>query len=660
LVYNTNTAGDVTPGFYYLSSATGPWVRLATASPTSDSWLITGNTNIVDGTNFIGTAAGTNVDIAFKRNNLAAGKIGTNSTSFGVGALNVGAATTSTAFGKNALVLNTRNDNVAVGNAALSTNANGTGNVALGFQAGASELGSNKLYISNSNTSATTSLIYGEFAPSRILRTNSIFQIGDPATTGYVFPATRGAANQILQTNGTGSLTWANPGAVTEVDPKVQSSITNRVPKWDATATALVDGIINDDGTRVGIGTGVATPLGALEINSTNDGIVIPRVALTLGANFQAPLPTTPTLSEIIYNTNTTTNPAFGIVTPGFYFWNALNRWERFNTGTITATGWQTTGNAGLSGTTNFIGTTDAIDVAFRRNSAVAGKIGATSTSFGVAALTNGAGTNSTAFGNNALAASAGFNNVAVGQNALQALPSLAQFNTAVGTNALGAINNAASQSNTAIGFNAMGVTAGDISNCTAVGAGALLNIDGTTAARGLNNTGVGYQAGSNITRGENNTAIGYQAQVPNATGSNQIRIGNTAITTATTQVAWTNPSDRRWKNTIKDSPLGLGFIQTLRPVSYIRNNDDKNRTEYGFIAQEIEVAFNNAGDPNNAIISKDDNGMYGVRYNDFISISVKAIQEQQEQIEQLQKKNDELTKMNEVILKRLEALENK
>jgi trimeric autotransporter adhesin len=129
LVYNTATSGDVTPGFYYLSSATGPWIRIATGA---SGWLTTGNTDIVDGTNFIGTAAATNVDVAFRRNNLPAGKIGLTSTSFGVGALNVGATTNSTAFGTNALTLNTGVNNVAFGNGTLAANVAGIQNTGIG------------------------------------------------------------------------------------------------------------------------------------------------------------------------------------------------------------------------------------------------------------------------------------------------------------------------------------------------------------------------------------------------------------------------------------------------------------------------------------------------------------------------------------------------
>ncbi len=160
------------------------------------------------------------------------------------------------AIGSNSLAANQiTSNNVAIGYNALNTNA-GTGNVAIGYNAGLAETGSNKLYITNSATTPTTSLIYGEFSPTRILRTNSTFQIGDPAGTGYVFPVARGAVNQVLQTNATGILSWVNASAltVTETDPHVSSAINNAVPRWNGGTITLLDGVIRDDATNVGIG----------------------------------------------------------------------------------------------------------------------------------------------------------------------------------------------------------------------------------------------------------------------------------------------------------------------------------------------------------------------------------------------------------------------
>ena len=188
-------------------------------------------------------------------------------------------------------------------------------------------------------------------------------------------------------------------------------------------------------------------------------------------------------------------------------------------------------------------------------------------------------------------------------------------FNTANGYRAF--FNNTTGRGNAATGYQAL--------------------LNNTT---GYYNTAIGYEALSNITAGSNNVGIGFGALVPSATSDNQVRIGNTSVTYAGVQVAWTVTSDKRWKSDIKNSELGLDVVKKLRPVSYFRNNDESKKLEYGFIAQEIEEALNNSGASNNGIISKDDKGMYGVRYNDLMSPMVKAIQEQQQMIEILKQEN--------------------
>jgi hypothetical protein len=405
---------------------------------------------------------------------------------------------------------------------------------------------------------------------------------------------------------------WLRLGGGPEVDPQVTSATTNRVPKWDG--TTLVDGAITDTGATVGINS--PTPAGALDINSSTDGMVIPRVALQ-GLNFASPL-TTPVNSELVYNTfdNIASGglSILGRVTPGFYFWNGT-RWERFVTGTVPTSGWQTTGNTALA--TDFLGTTNAIDVAFKRNNTAAGFIGA----------------NSTALGVNASAANTGSNNTAMGFNALAG--------------------------------------SGTMSNNVAIGFSALQNANGVS----LRNTAVGANAGTTVTSGTDNIAIGADAR-PNPTGTNEIIIGSGIVAGSYKIViggqgnagsgyahivgGWTFSSDRRLKSDIKDSPLGLDFIKTIRPVSYFRTDDIDKKTEYGFIAQELDSALQNAGSTNNGIVRLTPNGMLGVRYNDFLPITIKAVQEQQEEIESLKKDNAELMKTNAAILKRLEALEKK
>ncbi|MCL4279095.1 MAG: tail fiber domain-containing protein, partial [Ignavibacteriaceae bacterium] len=65
--------------------------------------------------------------------------------------------------------------------------------------------------------------------------------------------------------------------------------------------------------------------------------------------------------------------------------------------------------------------------------------------------------------------------------------------------------------------------------------------------------------------------------------------MGNSSINYAGIQVSWTVTSDRRWKENVQPTNLGLNFISELNPVSYTRKNDENQKTEYGLIAQEVE-----------------------------------------------------------------------
>ncbi|MCX7878967.1 MAG: tail fiber domain-containing protein [Ignavibacteria bacterium] len=157
----------------------------------------------------------------------------------------------------------------------------------------------------------------------------------------------------------------------------------------------------------------------------------------------------------------------------------------------------------------------------------------------------------------------------------------------------------------------------------------------------GSSNTALGYNAGSNITTGSNNIAIGFNAQVPTNTASNQVRIGNTSITYAGIQVAWTVTSDRNLKSNILPSPLGLSFIGKLNPVSYTRKNDEKGKTEYGLIAQEVEEVLKSEGIENAGLLTVTDEGEYQLRYNDLIAPMIKAIQELKEENDKMKEQNE-------------------
>ena len=155
----------------------------------------------------------------------------------------------------------------------------------------------------------------------------------------------------------------------------------------------------------------------------------------------------------------------------------------------------------------------------------------------------------------------------------------------------------------------------------------------------GSNNTALGYEADVSANNLSNATAIGYTAVV---NASNKVRIGNDNVTVIEGQVAWSYPSDRRLKKDITDSNLGWDFISKLRPVSFRMKNATDDRLNYGFIAQEVEEALD--GKLTNMVITDSDGErMKTMRYTELIAPMVKAIQEQQKVIEDLQREISDL-----------------
>ena len=97
--------------------------------------------------------------------------------------------------------------NSAFGESAGYTNSTGSYNVFLGYQSGYYETGSNKLYISNSNT--TSPLLYGDFSNKRLT-------INDSLVSKY-FKMTNGAASgYMLQSDASGNASWINPSTLSQ------------------------------------------------------------------------------------------------------------------------------------------------------------------------------------------------------------------------------------------------------------------------------------------------------------------------------------------------------------------------------------------------------------------------------------------------------------
>ncbi len=182
--------------------------------------------------------------------------------------------------------------------------------------------------------------------------------------------------------------------------------------------------------TKIGGNLSSTNPGAALEIGSVNQGLLMARVSLTT-TTMWAPLIGTAAAGMMVFNTNTTLtagSSAYPVLSGGvgIYFWDGIG-WIGVSTDAISPF-WKITGNAGTTAGTNFLGTTDNINLVFKRNSVQAGLLDASNTAFGVGALSAvTTGANNTALGVNALSTNTiGGNNIAVGynQNAVSATAS--------------------------------------------------------------------------------------------------------------------------------------------------------------------------------------------------------------------------------------------
>lgn len=295
-----------------------------------------------------------------------------------------------------------------------------------------------------------------------------------------------------------------------------------------------------------------------------------------------------------------------------------------------------------------------------------------------------------------------GLGNTALGDAALLSTTTNASGNTAIGSLAL-----------VSLSFNNGGVLWE--SGNTAIGSAALVGLAPTATSNGRFNTGVGYYALSSnvvgldntavgtfslaVNEGFRNTALGYDAgsrndtipgyagsdvtlvanqsgnyntfvgitgataQVSNCTAvgidaycdaNDQVRLGNVFVTSIGGKVDWSALSDVRAKSDVRDLDLGLPFVLALRPVAY-RYKHGNGRTDLGFVAQDVEALL---GDGYNVVDPGGDaNRTLSLRYSELIAPLVKAVQEQQAQIDNQKREIEALeTRLAEIDALRAEV----
>lgn len=268
---------------------------------------------------------------------------------------------------------------------------------------------------------------------------------------------------------------------------------------------------------NVGIGTTQPDESAVLDINSSNKGLLIPRMSLQQRNSIQ-----NPANGLMVYQTD---------LLSGFYFydgkeWKPLTTETNANSVASDPNDWSFGGNAPAAG--SFVGTTNSVPLVFKTNNVKSGEISnGTNMSLGYEALLNGGtGINNMAIGKGAMKTATdiagtsykGSYNVAVGLNSMTANTTGYQ-NVGMGWSSLAA--NTTGNDNLALGYSTLRYNISGLRN-TAVGTSSLLN----TAAN--DNVGIGYAAGLSNTTGVNNIYIGSFAGYFKQ-GSGNIYIGKDA-----------------------------------------------------------------------------------------------------------------------------------
>ncbi len=400
---------------------------------------------------------------------------------------------------------------------------------------------------------------------------------------------------------------------------------------------------------NVGIGTNTPDSSAALDISSTNKGLLIPRVSLA-DVNTIAPL-TSATPGLLVYNTNLNINNGYGL---GFYYWDGF-QWVKMLNSTTPLNFWSRSGNPLANNTGAFIGTTDNYDLVFKRNNITSGRIGNFSTSFGRNTDGGYGGDLNTAFGSNALALNAGSYNVGIGTEANQ-YNHTGSYNTSIGHHSgIQTFSTApGGDYNTAIGANS--IISLFANNATAIGANSSATENNTFIIGGDYTSSYKVKVGIGTSTPQADLVV----KQSNTTPGIQLIYGTSGINWTTwvdggnnynfsygaTLKGYINDvngqyvavSDRRLKKDITDVKNVLPNLLKLQAKTYhYKDNKEGSPLSYGFIAQEVEQLFPEFVD------TKEDTGMKAIAYDNFAVIAIQAIKEQQTIIDQQQNDMEKL-----------------
>lgn len=163
----------------------------------------------------------------------------------------------------------------------------------------------------------------------------------------------------------------------------------------------------------------------------------------------------------------------------------------------------------------------------------------------------------------------------------------------------------------------------------------------GKLITSGNQNTLYGAFSGSTLTSGGNNVCIGFNANTATSTTSNSITLGNSAHTVIRAAVTTiTSLSDERDKKEIQELPVGLEFVEKLKPVKFVWNDRDEDGKhdieDFGFIAQDLKSAQEESEAGYLNLVYEANPEKLEASYGKLLPVLVKAIQEMSSEIKSL------------------------